>query len=262
MSVVVIVIIALVVIVAGAAVYKKAPPNVAMVVTGLGGSKTVSGKGCFVIPVLQRVDYLSLVNIQSDFTSKDAIPTKDAINVEVDAVANFCISQDPAMMKIAASKFLGYETEAIEAQVRPVLEGNIREIISQTTLKELIQGDKKALAEKIIENVAPNLESMGLELTTFNIQNFHDANGVIDNLGMENIVQISKDASISKANAEKEIAVAQAEAAQTANEARVKSETAIAHKQNELAIQKAELKKEADIKQAEADAAGPAGHGV
>ena len=66
MSVVVIVIKALVVIVAGAAVYKKAPPNVAMVVTGLGGSKTVSGKGCFVIPVLQRVDYLSLVNIQSD----------------------------------------------------------------------------------------------------------------------------------------------------------------------------------------------------
>ena len=122
--------------------YKKAPPSVAMVVTGPGGSKTVVGKGCFIIPILQRVDYMSLENIQSDFTSRDEIPTKDAINILVDAVANVAISQDPALMKIAASKFLGKNTEYIRQTITPVLEGNIREIISQTTLKELIQGDK------------------------------------------------------------------------------------------------------------------------
>ena len=32
--------------------YKKAPPNVAMVVTGPRGSKTIVGKGCFIIPIL------------------------------------------------------------------------------------------------------------------------------------------------------------------------------------------------------------------
>lgn len=250
-----VVVLVVLLIVVGANLYKKAPPNVAMVVTGPGGSKTVSGKGCFVIPIFQRVDYLSLANIQSDFQSRDEIPTRDAINVQVDAVANFCVSQDPDRMKLAASKFLGLTTDQIEEQVRPVLEGNIREIVSQTTLKELIQGDKKAFAQKVIENVSPNLNDMGLELTTFNIQNFHDRQGVIDNLGMENIVQISKDASISKANAEKEIAVAQAEAQQAANEAKVSADTAIAQRDNELAIKKAELKKDADIKQAEADAA-------
>lgn len=235
--------------------YKKAPPNVAMIVTGPRGHKIVTGKGCFVIPVLQRVDYLSLENIQSDFTSRDEIPTKDAINVMVDAVANVSISKDSEIMAVAASKFLGYKPDQIREIITPVLEGNIREIISQTTLKELIQGDKKAFAEKVIENVTPNLRDMGLELTTFNIQNFKDRNGVIDNLGLENTVQISKDAAISKANAEKEIAVAQAEAAQISNDAKVKADTEIAKKQNELSIQKAELKKVSDTKKAEADAA-------
>ncbi len=235
--------------------YKKAAPNVAMIVTGPRGCRTVIGKGCFVIPILQRVDYLSLENIQSDFTSRDEIPTRDAINIMVDAVANVSVSQDPALLKIAASKFIGYKPEQIKEIITPVLEGNIREIISQTTLKELIQGDKKAFAEKVIGNVTPNLRDMGLDLTTFNIQNFKDRNGVIDNLGLENTVQISKDAAISKANAEREIAVARAEASRAANEAQVTADTEIAKKQNELDIQKAELKKASDIKKAEADAA-------
>ena len=235
--------------------YKKAAPNVAMLVTGPGGCRTVIGKGCFVIPILQRVDYLSLENIQSDFTSRDEIPTRDAINIMVDAVANVSVSQDPVYLKIAASKFIGYKPEQIKEIITPVLEGNIREIISQTTLKELIQGDKKVFAERVIENVTPNLRDMGLELTTFNIQNFKDRNGVIDNLGLENTVQISKDAAISKANAEREIAVAKAEASRAANEAQVAADTEIAKKQNELDIQRAELKRISDIKKAEADAA-------
>ena len=235
--------------------YKKAPPNVAMVVTGPRGSKTIVGKGCFIIPILQRVDYMSLENIQSDFTSKDEIPTKDAINVLVDAVANVAISQDPALMKVAASKFLGKDTNYIRGTITPVLEGNIREIISQTTLKELIQGDKKTFADRVIDNVKPNLNDMGLDLVTFNIQNFKDRNGVINNLGLENTVQISKDAAVSKARAEQEIAIARAEAEKAAADARIAADTEIAKKENELEIQRSELKRAADIKRAEADAA-------
>jgi flotillin len=235
--------------------YKPAPPNVAMVVTGPTKSRTIIGKGAFVIPIIQRVDYMTLQNIQADFTSRDEIPTKDAINVLVDAVANVAISQDPELLKIAASKFLGYSQEQIRATITPVLEGNIREIISQTTLKELIQGDKKEFAERVVENVSPNLRDMGLDLTTFNIQNFKDRNGVIDNLGIENTVQISKDASKAKAAAEAEVAIAKADAAKAANDAEVAAKLEIAQKQNELAIRQAELKKASDIKKAEADAA-------
>ena len=253
---IVLVILAIVgVIVVASALYKKAPPNVAMVITGPTASRTVIGKGCFVIPILQRVDYMSLANIQADFTSRDEIPTKDAINILVDAVANVAISQEPELLKIASSKFLGCSTEQIRQTITPVLEGNIREIISTMTLKQLIQGDKKQFAEAVVENVAPNLRDMGLELTTFNIQNFKDRNGVIENLGIENTVAISKDAQKARAAAEAEVAVEKANAKKAAEDARIAAELAIAQKNNELAIQKAELQKAADVKRAEADAA-------
>ena len=235
--------------------YKTCPPNKAMVITGPTGSSTVIGKAKLIIPIIQRVDYMSLENIQVDFTSRDEIPTKDAINVLVDAVANMAIDQDPDVLKVASSKFLGYSTRDVQEIVTPILEGNIREIISQTTLKELIQGDKKEFAERVVENVSPNLKDMGLKLTTFNIQNFKDKNGVIDNLGIENTEQIRKDAAIAAAKAKSEIAIAQAQADKEANDAQVVAETDMAAKKNELAIKKAELKKQSDIEIAKAEAA-------
>ena len=235
--------------------YKTCPPNKAMVITGPTGSSTVIGKAKLIIPIIQRVDYMSLENIQVDFTSRDEIPTKDAINVLVDAVANMAIDQDPDILKVASSKFLGYSTKDVQEIVTPILEGNIREIISQTTLKELIQGDKKEFAERVVQNVSPNLRDMGLKLTTFNIQNFKDKNGVIDNLGIENTEQIRKDAAIAAAKAKSEIAIAQAQADKEANDAQVIAETDMAAKKNELAIKKAELKKQSDIEIAKAEAA-------
>lgn len=235
--------------------YKKVPKNRIGIRVGPFGSKTVTGKAIFVVPFLQRIDYMTLENIQVDFVSRDSIPTQDAINIKVDAVANIAVSQDPDTMKKAAAKFIGYTTSDIASVVTPVLEGNIREIISQIKLKDLIQGDKKVLSEKVVENVKPNLIDLGLELTTFNIQNFKDDNGVINNLGIENTVAISKDAAKAKAAAEAEVKIAQAQADKEANDARVAAELEIAQKQNDLAIKKANLKLQADTESAKADAA-------
>ena len=235
--------------------YRKVPKNRIGIRVGPFGNKTVTGKAIFVIPFLQRIDYMTLENIQVDFVSKDSIPTQDAINIKVDAVANIAISQEAEIMKKAAAKFIGYSTADIAAVVTPVLEGNIREIISQIKLKDLIQGDKKVLAEKVAENVKPNLMDLGLELTTFNIQNFKDDNDVINNLGIENTVSISKDAAKAKAAAEAEVKIAQALADKDANDARVAAELEIAQKQNELALKKASLKAMADTEAAKADAA-------
>ncbi|MBO5608445.1 MAG: hypothetical protein J5930_11250 [Treponema sp.] len=235
--------------------YKKVPKNKIGIRVGPFGNKTVTGKAIFVIPFLQRIDYMTLQNIQVDFVTKDSIPTQDAINIKVDAVANVSISQDPEIMKHAASRFTGYSTGDICNVITPVLEGNIREIISQIKLKELIQGDKKVLADKIAENVKPNLADLGLELTTFNIQNFKDDAGVINNLGIENTVSISKDASKAKAAAEAEVQIAQAEADKAANDARVAAELEIAQKRNELALKKAALQTQADTELAKAEAA-------
>lgn len=235
--------------------WKIAGTNEVLIVSGLGKVKTKTGGGLFVIPVVQKTQRMTLENIQVDFTSRSEIPTKDAINILVDAVANMSISQDPERQKVAASKFAGYSIEQIQQIVTPVLEGNIREIISQTLFEDLIRGDKKEFAERVQENVTPNLADMGIDLTTFNIQNYSDKKGVINDLGIENTEKIKKDASIAAAKAKADVAIAQAEADKAANDAKVAAATEIARKQTEFAIEKAELQRQADTEQAKADAA-------
>lgn len=235
--------------------WKVAGTNEVLIRSGMGKVKCKTGGGVFVIPLLQKVQRMTLENIQVDFTSRDEIPTKDAIHVLVDAVANMAISKDPERQAVAATKFAGYSVDQIRAIVIPVLEGNIREIISQTSFEDLIRGDKKEFSELVMDNVTPNLADLGIDLTTFNIQNFNDKNGIIRDLGIENIEKIKKDAQIAAAKAKAEVAVAQANADKEANDAKIATATEIAQKQNEFAIRKAELQKAADIKQAEADAA-------
>ena len=235
--------------------WKVAGTNEVLIVSGLGKVKTKSGGGIFVIPLIQKTQKMTLENIQVDFTSRNEIPTKDAIHVLVDAVANMAISQDPARQKVAASKFAGYSIQQIRDIVIPVLEGNIREIISQTDFESLIRGDKKAFSELVMENVTPNLADLGIDLTTFNIQNFSDKNGVIRDLGIENIEKIKKDAQIAASDAQAEVAIRKAEADKRANDAKVAAATEIAQKQTEFAIKKAQLQEQADTAQAKADAA-------
>lgn len=255
-SVVAIIILALVaLIVVIKSCWKVAGTNEVLIISGLGKVRRKSGGGTFVIPLVQKVQRMTLENIQVDFTSRNEIPTKDAIHVLVDAVANMSISVDPERQAIAASKFAGYNIQQIRDIVIPVLEGNIREIISQTNFEDLIRGDKKAFSELVMENVTPNLADLGIDLTTFNIQNFSDKNGVIRDLGIENIEKIKKEASIAAAKAKAEVAIEQANADKLANDAKVQAATEIAEKQTQFAIRKAELQKQADTEQAKADAA-------
>ena len=235
--------------------YVKAPPDTAFIISGLRKkSKTVLGKATVKIPFLERIDKVSLKLIPIDVKTSSAVPTADYININIDAAVNVKISDAPDMLKLAAQNFLNAKPEYIGQVAREVLEGNMREIVGQMRLEEMVS-DRQKFADKVRENAAPDLGRMGLEIVSFNVQNFIDDNQVIENLGVDNIVKISKDAAISRANAEKEIAIATAKAAKESNDAEIESQTEIAKRKNELAIQKAELKKKSDIEIAKAEAA-------
>lgn len=200
------------------------------------------------------MDKLSLKLIAIDVKTTNAVPTADYINIQVDAAVNVKISSEPSRLALAAQNFLNQNTQYIASIAREVLEGNMREIVGRMRLEEMVS-DRQKFANLVKENAEPDLAAMGLDIVSFNVQNFSDGNGVIEDLGIDNISQIKKKAAIAKAEAEKEIAVAKAEADRQANDARINSEREIAKKNNELALQKAELKKMEDTKKAEADAA-------
>ena len=247
--------IALIVIAILVSGYVKSPPDIAYIISGLHKKpRILIGKAGVKIPFLERLDKLSLGAIQIDVKTRSAVPTAEYINVRVDSTVSVQVGRSEEMIELAAQNFLNIDRDTIASKINDLLEGNIREIVGQMKLTEMVS-DRKAFSEKVQANVVPDLAKFGLELVSFNVQNFSDEGGVIDNLGIDNVEQIRKNAAIAKSDAQREIAVAEAENEKKSNDAQVQADTEIAKKQTELAIEKARLKKEADIKLAEAEAA-------
>lgn len=252
LPIVLIVIVALIILKAG---YIKAPPDTALIISGMHKKpRVLIGKAGIRIPFFERVDSLSLGAIQIDVKTGSAVPTAEYINVRVDSTVSVRVGQNPEMIALAAQNFLNVDRDTIARKINDLLEGNIREIVGQMKLTDMVS-DRKLFSEKVQENAVPDLARYGLELITFNVQNFSDDNDVITNLGIDNVAQISKNAAIAKSNAEREIEVAKAENAKQANDAKVKAAEDIATRNNDLAIKQAQLQQEADTRKAQAAAA-------
>ncbi len=281
----IIAILAIIIIISG---YVKASPDTAYIISGLRKHpKVLIGKAGIKIPFFEKKDELNLQLIPIDVKTSSAVPTADYINIRVDATVNVKISDNEDRLGLAAQNFLNKQVDYIAKVAREVLEGNVREIVGKMNLEEMVS-DRQKFAALVKENAEPDLAGMGLDIVSFNVQNFVDENGVIENLGVDNIVKIQKNAAISRAESEKEIAKAQAQAKKEANDAQVTADleiekakakaekekaivqaeatreaqeaeinanTLIAQKANELEIKQAELKKDADTKKAIADAA-------
>ena len=234
--------------------YVKSPPDTAYIISGFRKTRILIGKAGIRIPFLERLDKLSLKMFSVDVKTTDYVPNAEYINVKVDATVKIRIGQSQEMMTLASKFFLNEGEEMIIRRVQDTLEGNMREIVGQMKLEEMVI-DRKAFGERVQENAVPDLQKMGLEMISFNVQSFADQNNVIEDLGIDNISQIKKGAAIAKAQADRDIAISQAQAAKEANDAKVQADMEIAEKQTSLAIRQAELKQQSDVKKAEADAA-------
>ena len=210
--------------------YKIAPPDRALIISGLirrnykvrnpdgtvstkkFGYRIVRGGATFYVPALQRVDELDMCLTQVDIRTAQPVPTKEYISVIVDAVANIKIGSDDLSIATAAEQLLHYNPEQIKALAKDVLEGNMREIIGQMTIAELVQNRDK-FAQESIKAAMCDMSNMGLEIINLTIQNFCDKDGnVIDTMAARNIAEKEQDKRIAEAQAEKESKFAEMQA--------------------------------------------------
>ena len=235
--------------------YVKAPPSVAYILSGLRKEpRVLIGTGGLKVPIIERLDRVFLGQTTVDVKTCMPVPTHDFIDVMVDAVCKVRVSPTPEGTRLAAKNFLNMSPNEIATSVQDSLEGNMREVIGAITLQGLVT-DRDAFSDQIQKKAATDMAKLGLEILSCNIQNITDQKGLIQDLGADNTYKIKKGAAINKANAEKEIAIAESDAKKAANDVEVKNETEIAERRNELLIRKADLKRESDTKLAEADAA-------
>jgi flotillin len=235
--------------------YVKAPPDQAFIISGIKKSgKILVGRAGIRIPFLERLDKLYLGQMTVDIKTELSVPTNDFINVNVDAVAKVRIHTTEDGIKLAAKNFLNKKGNEITLDLQDSLQGNMREIIGTLSLKE-INTDRDSFSDQVMLKASKDMEKLGIEILSCNIQNVTDENGLIKDLGADNTSLIKRNAAIAKAQADRDVAIAQAEADKQANDARILSETEIEQRNNELEIRKAELKILTDAKRAEADAA-------
>lgn len=236
--------------------YVKAPPDQAYIISGLKkDGKILIGRAGIRIPFLERLDKLYLGQMTVDIKTGQSVPTNDFINVNVDAVAKVRIGTDPAMLLLAAKNFLNKKPHEITMDLQDSLQGNMREIIGTLSLRD-INTDRDSFSDQVMLKASRDMEKLGIEILSCNIQNVTDETGLIQDLGADNTARIKKDASIARAQSERDVAIAQAESEREAGEARVQAETILAQKTNELNLLKHELQKKEDVKKAQADAAG------
>lgn len=91
--------------------WKKVPADKAAIVTGLGKAKVITGGGVMVLPVLQRIDYITLENISFDVNMQGTL-TADAVPIEANGTVVVKIKNDEAMIRSAVEQFnCGKENE-------------------------------------------------------------------------------------------------------------------------------------------------------
>lgn len=233
--------------------YKKAPPTEAIVVTGFGLArpKVVCGKGTFVFPVLQRADRLNMRLLKIDVkTPETGVKTQNGVSLWIDSVVTIQVYSENSTVldeevkasglkdakayimsrqQAAISNFLGMNEQGINDKVNDVLQGNLREIVSDMTVDQILT-NRKQMALSVIENARPDLAKMGLEVVTFNVQDIRDAidgqghnHGVIEAIGIEQEELVKKQAEIARAQAARDVACAKADAEMAANETLLES---------------------------------------
>ena len=201
------------------------------------------GGATVVLPFIERVDRLSLGIMQVDIRTTQPVPSQEYISVMVDGVANIKIGSDDVSIATAAEQLLNWTPANIIAIAQQVLEGNMREIIGQMTIADLVQNrDKFALETSRAASM--DMSNMGLEIINITIQNFEDKDGVVEMMATKNIVDKERDAKIAKAIAD-----------QQGNKERAEADALIAEQNKELELKQANYKIQADKAKADADIA-------
>lgn len=235
--------------------WKKVPQDRAAVVTGL-RKRIITDGGGLVIPVFERIDYISLENMQLT-VRVDGAMTSQGVPIRTEGIANIKVKNEESCIFAAIEQFnVGGEQKTvltIKETATNMLEGKLREIVSRQTVEDLYK-DREMVARDVQEVIASDLLEMGLEIKNFTIRDIEDDNGYLKALGAAKIAEVKKDAEIATANAQKEAKVQTSIAMREGEAARLKAETEIAAAQKNKAVQEAEYRREQDQSKAIADA--------
>ena len=197
----------------------------ALIVTGLGVKgatsagktfKIVTGGGAFVIPALQKVQYLSM-KADKALLEVEGVDSQK-IPVGVRGVAIFKVGDDEASITNAATRLLHDQevqhgtSSQMHDLVREVFHGHLRSIIGGLSVEDLI-ANRNELAQQTREASSDEMQKLGLVVDSLQIQEIIDPTGYIRALGEPRAAEVKMNARIAQAAADREATEREQEAA-------------------------------------------------
>src|SRR5690348_553681 len=246
--------------------YTKVGPNQVLVVSGRKhrvrdadgniqsrGFRVVKGGGTFVIPVIEKVDLLSLELLTIDVQTPEVYTSK-GVPVRVDGVSQIKVKGDDVSIATSAEQFLSKGTDDVKNIATQTLEGHLRAILGTMTVEDIYQ-NRDAFASKVQEVAAGDMANMGLGIVSFTIRDIRDKQGYLDALGKPRIAQVKRDAQIAQAEADRDATIRSAQATQAGQEAKFAADTKIAEAQRDYQANVAQYQATVNQQKAQADLA-------
>lgn len=244
--------------------YIKVPPNAAAVFSGrkrkladgrVVGYRIIKGGAALRVPLLEKVDYLSLNLITIPLEIRRAYTFK-GVPVSVKAVANVKIKGDEVSLQAAAERFLGMSIAEVQKVIFQTLEGHLRAILGTLTVEE-INNDRQSFAQKLTSEAAADLERMGIGVDVLIIQEISDEEGYLDALGKRRTAEVKRDAQIGEAEATRDSKIQSSLAMQEGEKVKLDTDANISLAHRELEVKKAQYQAEIERERATAEQAGP-----
>src|SRR5689334_13604103 len=247
-----IVIVLLVLAVLFKTLWKVPAADEALIVTGFGVKgravgdrifKIVTGGGAFVMPVLQKAQYLGM-SADKALLEVEGVDVQK-IPVGVRGVAIFKVGDDERSITNAGTRFLDAQKGQMHDLVREVFHGHLRSIIGGLSVEDLI-ANRNELAQATRDASSDEMQKLGLIIDSLQIQEIIDPTGYIRALGEPRAAEVKKQARIAQAAADRE-----------ATEREQEAEALKAAARSESQIRQAAATAEANQAQAKAEQAGP-----
>ena len=239
--------------------YRKCPSDRIMVIYGKTGSKgaarCIHGGAKFIFPVIQDYGYISLRPLQIDVKLYNAL-CKQNIRINVPSVFTVGVSTRPEIMGNAAERLFGQSPDAIAELSKDIIFGQLRLVIASMTIEQ-INSVRETFLRNIEQNVAEELNKIGLQLLNVNITDITDESGYIDAIGKRAAAEAINKARIDVAEEERKGGIGEAEArkaqriAVSLAEAEAQTGEANADKERRIAVKLADA--EAQTGEANAD---------
>jgi len=219
------------------------------------GFHIVAGGAKIRIPLLENVEYMDLNVFTVPLAVKGA-PNKDGVLVNVKGVANVKVLSNESSLVLAAERFLGMSKDQIQNIAYQNLEGHLRAIVGRLTVEEIVS-DRQKFNQEVLEEAGEDLKKIGLGVDVLTIQEIDDEYHYIESLGKKRTAEVMKDATIGKADAERDATIRATTSNMEGKKRENENLALIAEAEKEKEVKKALY--DADIKkqQAIAGQAGP-----